>query len=587
MNELLRISFKKMGYDYDHLTDISKSRYGPGYLFKGETELCLALKDIRARKDRIVVLPDFDMDGISAGAVLFSGLSLLGFRVSLYQPVPNNGYGFKQDDIDTIMRRWPDVKAILTCDVGIAADFAISYAMSYGIRVLVTDHHVEKPGKRVDAEAVMDPCRYDETAEFTGVCGAWVAWHLITTFASLSGNSLQQELCRKLVLFVGLGSCGDLMPMIHDTRQAVLASTAEFSKLMAADDLSAYFGCDAAALPEAYSAPFDNMKAFHAFLAGFGKADDKAVTDEDYSFLYCPMFNSVRRMGQQMDNVYAMLYQRHVWNSLDRLTLFRWLYDLNDARKKTVAALYAQLENDSRQALAPYIYLVDAVPGVLGLLAAKLMDRFGRPCLVLRPEPAKHGYSGSGRVPHWMDKGAMLDVKGVTHDGHDRAFGVFVPESSLMGVWNSMDARYVSEFNRHTAERGSVPDKRTTVCIGGHAACGDYDFSVTSVDDFDTCMDYAMEVRKFRPFGTDFPEPSFVLKFLKSDIIGSRKMGSDNTHARLSFDTNFQAVWFGGAHFLDEIESDGPGTAYALEGKFGVNTFNGSTSLQFMISGRA
>ena len=47
MNELLRISFKKMGYDYDHLTDISKSRYGPGYLFKGETELCLALKDIR------------------------------------------------------------------------------------------------------------------------------------------------------------------------------------------------------------------------------------------------------------------------------------------------------------------------------------------------------------------------------------------------------------------------------------------------------------------------------------------------------------------------------------------------------------
>lgn len=587
MNELIRISFGKMGYDYDFLTAISKPEYGPGYVFKGEAEICLALRDLRASKGRVVVLPDFDMDGIAAGTVLHAGLSLLGFRTSLYKPVPNNGYGFKQGDIDAIVHSWPDVKAILTCDVGIAADFAVAYAASFGIRVLVTDHHIEKPGRRVDAEAVMDPCRYDETAPFRGVCGAWVAWHLVTTFAALAGNDLQRRLCRKLVLFVGLGSCGDLMPMVHDTRLAVLESVKEFRELMAAESLAAYFGCDDASLPEAYAAPFDNMKALHAFLAGFGKADEKSVTDEDYSFLYCPMFNSVRRMGQPMDNVYAMLYQRHVWNSLDRLTLFRWFYDLNDARKKTVSMLYAQMENDRRQALAPYIYLVDAVPGILGLLAAKLMDRFGRPCLVLRPDPEKGGFSGSARVPKWMEKGDMLEADGVVSDGHDRAFGVFVPESRLRDVWARMDARYRAEYARHAAEQGAGTDRRTVVCIGGHAACGDYDFSINKLDDFDTCMDYASEIGRFRPFGTDFPEPVFVLKFLKSDVVGARKMGSDNTHARLSFDANFQAVWFGGARFLDEIENDAPDTPYALEGRFGINSFNGSTSLQFMVSGRA
>lgn len=586
MNPLLQISFHKMGYDYDFLTDINRPKYGDDYLFHGEADICLALKELRANKDRIVILPDFDMDGISAGAVLLAGLSVMGFRAELYQPNPNGGYGFKQADIDAIMHRWPDVKAILTCDVGVSETFAVAYAASYGIRVLVTDHHMEKPGRRVDAEAVMDPCRYDETAAFQGVCGAWVAWHLVTTYAALDGNAIQQALCKKLALFVGLGSCGDLMPMKYDTRLAVLASTAEFTALMNADTLSDYFGCDEMSLPEAYVAPFDNMKALHAFLSGFGKADGKLVTDEDYSYLYCPMFNSVRRMGQQLDNVYAMLYQKHVWNSLDRLTLFRWLFDLNDSRKKAVSNLYQQLVSDKRQAMAPYLYLIEAVPGILGLLAAKLMDLSGRPCLVLHPDPEKNGFSGSGRVPAWMDKGDMLAADGVSCDGHERAFGVFVPENQLQEVCRRMDERYQAERERHETEsRG--PDPRTVVCIGGHAACGDYDFSINALDDFDTCMDYANQVQTFRPFGTEFPEPVFVLKFLKSDVIGCRKMGSDNSHARISFDANFQAVWFGGARFLDEMEGDGDGQAYALEGRFGINSFNGSTSLQFMVSGKA
>ena len=149
-----------------------------------------------------------------------------------------------------------------------------------------------------------------------------------------------------------------------------------------------------------------------------------------------------------------------------------------------------------------------------------------------------------------------------------------------------MDERYQAERERHETE-SKGPDPRTVVCIGGHAACGDYDFSINSLDDFDTCMDYAHQVQTFRPFGTEFSEPVFVLKFLKSDVIGCRKMGSDNSHARISFDANFQAVWFGGARFLDEMEGDGDGQAYALEGRFGINSFNGSTSLQFMVSGKA
>lgn len=586
MNELLRISFGRLNYDYAFLTDMCRNRYGPDYLFMGEAEICLALKRLRTAKARIAVMPDFDMDGISAGGILYAGLSLLGFRVSIHEPDPSGGYGIRQADVDAVLERFPDTKAILTCDVGAGEEFAVAYAKSMGLEVYVTDHHIEKPGHRVDADAVMDPCRYDETAEFTGVCGAWVAWHLIMTYARLAGTAAQQELCRKLVLFTGLGSCGDLMPVLHDTRSAIQASVKEFNALLDAENVDAYFGCPAMMLPEPYAAPFENLRSLHFFLVDCGKIKGGDVTDETYSFTYCPMFNSVRRMGEKMDGVYRMLYHRYSWNSIDRLTLFRWISDLNDSRKQLVQDLFKKLDGVPDQALAPYIYLIDAAPGILGLLAAKLMDKTGKPCLVLRPDPDKKGFSGSGRVPEWMDKGDMLVFDGVTFDGHDHAFGAFVRQDRLMEVWRRMDARYNAERERHEAETVNQTDPRPVICVGGHASLGDYDFSITKPDDCDTCMDYAMEIDKMRPFGPGFREPEFVLRFTGADVKGARVMGADRTHLKLDMGHGLSVVWFGGGWMINEIELAGDDAKYALSGTFGINEFNGSRFLQFMVSGR-
>lgn len=584
MNELLRLGFGRLGYDYDFLTRINRSVYHDKYLFRGEGDICLKLRALKACGKRVVVLPDFDMDGISAGCVLFAGLSLFGFPVSLYEPDPSGGYGFRKSDIDAILEQWPDAGMVLTCDVGVAEEFAVAYAKAMGLTVCVTDHHIEKPGKRVDADAVMDPCRYDETAPFKGVCGAWVAWHFVQTYASLSGSDTTRELCRKLVLFTGLGSCGDLMPMIHDTRAAVSASVLEFNRLLDADDVSAYFGCPADVLPEAYTAPFENIRALHYFLIDCGKVRPGDVTDETYSFTYCPMFNSVRRMGEKMSGVYSMLYKRHAWNSIERLTLFRWLCDLNDGRKALVGELYGKLYGADDQALAPYIYLVDAAPGVLGLLAAKLMERNGRPCLVLRPDPARKGFSGSGRTMDWMDAGSMFAVDGVTTDGHEHAFGAFVRQDVLMTLWGRMDAQYLSEHARHDACCRSMPDPRPRIYVGKPGMAVPCDFEVSSPDGYDVCMDYAYEIQKFRPFGNSFREPEFILMFHGSGVDSARTMGSDKQHLSLDLGHGVRAVWFGGAGFLERLSAGGPDTVYALSGVFGLNEFRGSTSLQFMVS---
>ena len=113
------------------------------------------------------------------------------------------------------------------------------------------------------------------------------------------------------------------------------------------------------------------------------------------------------------------------------------------------------------------------------------------------------------------------------------------------------------------------------------------DFAVTSPDGYDTCMDYACEILKFRPFGKGFREPEFVATFRGSDVMGARAMGSERQHLSLDLGHGVRAVWFGGAGFLDVLSAGGPDDAYRLSGTFGLNEFNGSTSLQFMVSGTA
>ncbi len=587
MNRLLNISFKKLGYDYDFLTNIHKNLYDGGFLFEDEGKIVLALKQIRSDGGRIVILPDFDIDGISAGCVLYGGLSLLGFNVVLFDPNTTSGYGIGFADIDRIASLYPDAQAILTCDVGIGARDETVYAQSKEMWVYVTDHHIEKPGRRT-ADAAMDPSRNDSPLAFKGVCGAWVAWHLVRTFAMLEGDAEKLRLVDKLLLFVGLGSCGDMMPMIHDTRDAVKRSVEEFNALLDSEDMADYFGTDPDSLPDAYAAPFENLRKFHFWLIGEGKVRPGNVTDETYSFNYCPLFNSLKRMGGEMARLYEMLYVRYEWNSERRLELFSWLRDLNEERKALTAQLYGQLYGDPRQALAPYIYLVDAPAGILGLLANKIMERTGRPCMVMRPDAGRDGFAGSGRTPGWMDSGSAFDMDGIKKDGHEHSFGIFCLAAKLKDLWASLDAQYLSEQKRIASEGTAGTDPRPVVVLNGHDCYGtDYDFSVNSVDDYDVCMGYAHDIQKFRPFGDGFREPEFVLAFTNKDVQGWRTMGSDKTHLRISLDHNIGAVWFGGASFADRLASMADSEVLRLSGTFGINEFNGSVSLQFMVSGEA
>lgn len=577
VNVLLKAGFDRLGYTYEYLKRITTDLYAGTYLFRDEDKTVMALKRIREDGRKIAVWPDFDVDGISAGCILYGGLSLMGFDVVILPPSTRNGYGMQFADADRLLAEHPDVAAVITCDVGIGAWDVIAYLQSMDIDVYVTDHHPEK--SRSSADVVMDPSRLDDDSPFKGVCGAFVAWHLMTLYSRLACTPDIQALVDKLVLFAGLGSVGDSMPVTHDTRSAIKASVIEMNALLDCEDIGDYFGVDPETLPDAYVAPFDNLRALHYHLLRDNKIQTGDVDDETYGFKYCPIFNCYKRLGGDMAELYRFLYVRYEWNSDERLLLCSRLADQNEYRKNLSRQLFETMR-EGEQPWAPYVFVIDAFAGMLGPLASKMMEQTGLPCVVVRP--SGDGYKGSGRTPEWFDCTGVFSEGGCSADGHEHAFGIAVGADAMDGLYERMAAASAA---RPSSGHDGL-DTCVRVCVNGHAPGARYDLSVSRVDDHDVLMDYATSLKNYRPFGEGLEEPLFLLSFAKSDIDGFRAMGSDRSHLRLNLAHNVTAIWFSNAKFMDDIAGDPDSTVYTLSGRFGLDVYNNSVSLRFMVSGR-
>lgn len=576
-NRLLVTGFRRLGYTPEYLTRMCEPLYGDRYLFKDEDRLLLALKRAYDAGSKICILPDFDMDGIAAGCILYAGLSLMGFDPWLYEPDTQAGYGIGQRDIDELLRKQPGTSIILTCDVGIGAEDAIAYAVSKGLAVYVTDHHPEK--SRTAAGIIVDPSRMDEPSGFKGVCGAYVAWHLLTRYSLLACGPEVQMLIRKLSVFACLGSVGDSMPVTHDTRDAITSGLKEFNGLLRADDMDEYFGVSAESLPDAFAAPFENLRQLHFHMAQDGKVPFEKVDHTDIGFKYCPMFNSFKRMGSDIGFLYRYMYTRRDIRDGEGLRLREALLDLNDRRKKLGQDLYAKLSSDPGQTLAPYIYICDAFSGMLGPIASRMMSSNGLPCLVLRRDGDV--FRGSGRTPAWFEGGfgdnGIFTGDGVQADGHEHAFGIYADEGALRGL---RDAMAKASKQGHTAVDYS---KCVRVAVNGHSNGKAADLSLETPDDYDTLMDYTREVRYFEPFGEGLEEPMFLMSFNKNDVVDTRLMGGGKQHLKLDMGHGVSAVWFNGAGFLDRLNAAPARTVFTIYGKPSINEFRGNTSLQFMI----
>lgn len=139
--KLFNLVRQRMGWTDEYLKEVNDPTHP---LLQDIDTMCAALEYLRVNDMPLVVVPDFDTDGICAGTILYAGLSELGLDVRLHVPDYHLGHEIQPQVIDRVMRAFPDAKAVITCDAGTNSTGALTRANEYELLTLVTDHHAEE-----------------------------------------------------------------------------------------------------------------------------------------------------------------------------------------------------------------------------------------------------------------------------------------------------------------------------------------------------------------------------------------------------------------------------------------------------------
>lgn len=544
MPKLIDIFCERRGITTDYMAEINSSACDT---LMDIDEAADFLRDACKSRQRLVVIPDFDMDGIMSGVVGYAGFSELCFNTALFIPNPSMGYGLSVAEADRLMREYPDTKYAVTCDVGISEYDGIARLKDYGVKILLTDHH--KQIKRTKADVTVDPMRVDETYSHPEICGAYVLWKCIYHYANKYGSVFQREQIERLKVFAGIGTISDAMPVLYENRRLVRDAIAICKFIFSEGNevtVNSLPGCNE--YRRAFRGLYDVLVTFWQE----GKISGSEDIDETFFGYYlAPVFNSVKRMNYDMAWAFGAFF------GSDRIKCINMLLTLNENRKALVKDCMETLLN-TEQPYAPFIYTGDVPLGIAGLVASKLMDMTGLPTLVLS-QNNDGDFAGSGRSPEWYPFIANTkDCNGIGARGHEGAFGAFVDSDKMADVYSFLKNSVMTIFE-------ALPDD----VVGDD----DYDILISTLGDGDIDIDvsafrsFLKAVRIYKPFGRGFPSPVIAFKFRASDCV-RRVFGRTRSHVSFEFGQGFVAY----AWNQSDVKTD---DIIVLKGNLSFDDYNG------------
>lgn len=484
----------------------------------------------KAVKEKIpvTVYRDYDVDGITAGAVAVEALRKLGVTARHYvNDRAVDGFGICTHGIDTILQRWPDTGIILTVDNGIVGHEAIDYANSHGLTVVVTDHH-EQGATLPNAAAVVDLKRVDESSPYRQLCGCGLIFRIM------------------LDLYRRLGA--DTAPVLHMLDLVALATVADVVPLI---------GENRALVREGLKQIQNGKRPFFKAMCRLYNTTE-VTAHRTLSFQFIPILNSLSRMGQDTaPAVDALISTDEVW--VEQQVADFW--NMNQARKEQTRVQYTlALSLLDLEPPDPILILCDERfdDGIAGILAGRLKERFARPALVMTPIGGGL-LRGSARSVEGFDIKAALDECSAFltfYGGHPKAAGVTLPDSRYEAF-----ARKLTELS---AAALSGKELRTEVPLA--AVLSEEQLTETLVRD----------LRILEPYGEGFPEPVFGL-IAQPDRVSY--MGSEDQHVKFTCSrSGLSIIRWNGAEWARSLSR----FPRKFVGKPSLNVWNGTVSVQFI-----
>lgn len=435
--------------------------------------------------EKIAVYGDYDADGVTSTAMLYSYLETRGADVIFYIPQrEGEGYGMNIGAVEYLKEQ--GVSLIVTVDNGISSVQEVARANELGIDVVVTDHH--RPQEILpDAVAVVDAYRTDDTSPYKHFSGVGIAFKLLMALEDGAGDV--EDLLEAYSDLAAIGTIGDIVPLTGENRTLIRAGLERLSQ--------------------------SDRPGVQALLENAGIAG-KALTSTNVAFTLVPRINATGRMGAPERAVRLLIsgYEE------EAEVLSEEICADNEERRRVEAeiaeAAFADIE--AKGYMKDRVVVVDGENwhhGVIGIVASRVTERCGKPCMIISRGETEA--KGSGRSIEGFSLFEAICACGdllIKFGGHPMAAGITLKPENIEA--------FRKRINQYAAEHfPQMPTQTVTLdCKLNPAALS---------------VSMAQSLTQLEPFGNGNPQPVFGL--FNMELSNVTPVGGGG-HLRLTLEKN-------------------------------------------------
>lgn len=492
--------------------------YNP-FLLKNMQEVIDKINYYMSENKRILIMGDYDTDGISAAAILYKFFESRNVKCNVF--LPNrfvDGYGLTKDTIDKVNNMYsPDL--IITVDCGITCVDEIDYAKSIGIDIIVTDHH-DIP-ETIPNTLIINPKLDDQLYPFKELCGAGVALKVVQALGGL-------EEALKYTTIASIATVADIVPLQDENRAIVKLGLSSQKEQ----------------LPKGIKKLCSKIKI------------SLPLSSTDISFKIAPKLNATGRMGDAI--ISFNLYIANDDSEIDKNISL--LLELNDRRVNETNAIYSSacdMLSDTNVSRLGMIVLYDDnwESGVLGIICSKLVEKYNKPVCLMSLVDGE--YKGSCRsipgVNIFEALSSCSDIL-IRFGGHNQAGGL------------SLEKKHLKEFRRRINDYVLNNTSDDQLLVKKY-----YDLDITNMEISD---EFINQLNLFEPCGFKNEKPMFKLIVQNNTV---SRMANFPQHIRMKYN-NFNLVGFGKGDYYYNLSVN----AYKeliieleLDGKFNKDKISG------------
>jgi len=484
-----------------------------------------------ARKEKILIYGDYDVDGTTSTVILKKALTLVGADVSYYIPERlKDGYGLREDAMD--MAKAQGYHLVISVDTGIRARQVVEHARALGLDIIITDHHLPEQGLP-RANAVLNPKRTDCNYPNKNLAGCGVAFKLAQALFIETGRT---NLIEPFIKIAAIGTIADIVPLTGENRVIARYGLAGLSR--------------------------PNNPGLRALLEVAGVAG-RPVSCVDVGFRIGPRINAVGRMAGASAAV-------DLFDAPDLETAMKLAMQMNEqnlARQQAEADILAQvmaaIERDPgvRQSRVAVIAGEGWHRGVIGIVASKVVEHLHRPAIIISIENGVgHGSGRSIEAFHLLDGLESCGELFERFGGHAHAAGLAIAADRIDELRRRLNDHAASVLN----DEALVPIVET-----------DYTLPLKQAS-----LETLAELARLEPFGPGNPQPIFEAHGAQI-VQAPRVLKEKHLKFRVQQSSRWlDCLWWGAGHRAQDVFL---GDRVSLAFTLSENTYNGNTQAQLIL----